>query len=129
MDRKLDAAIADALGYEVVNGWAEKVENGLLDRREIPKYSTDGNAMLELIEESAKKGIILDGAYYDKETGEYIVNVFHFAKAMMIALNPWKFKGYDDETWPYVCANETMPMAVALATYHALTGKEWTSID
>jgi len=43
MDRKLDAAIADALGYEVVNGWAEKVENGLLDRREIPKYSTDGN--------------------------------------------------------------------------------------
>lgn len=56
MDRKLDAAIADALGYEVVNGWAEKVENGLLDRREIPKYSTDGNAMLELIGELKKIG-------------------------------------------------------------------------
>ncbi len=56
MSRKLDAAIADALGYEVVNGWAEKVENGLLDRREIPKYSTDGNAMLELIGELKKIG-------------------------------------------------------------------------
>jgi len=56
MSRKLDAAIVDALGYKIVNGWAEKVENGLLDRKEIPKYSTDGNAMLELIGELKKIG-------------------------------------------------------------------------
>jgi hypothetical protein len=108
MDRKLDAAIADALGYEVVNGWAEKVENGLLDRKEIPKYSTDGNAMLELDREMRNKG-------YSLVLGR--VNMNYTAL----------YQGEEKSEMAF--GVDSMPLAVALAAHYVLTGEEWTSID
>lgn len=103
MSRKLDAVIAEALGYKV-ECWDEPPEKSIYsgldkdywthdgDRRwhKVPAYSTDGNAMLKLIVEMQVRRwcfgvIMLDG---------------------------------DGES-------KSISKAVALAAYHALTGKEY----
>ena len=101
MSRKLDAAIAEALGYEV-ECWDEPPEKSIYsgldkdywthdgDRRwhKVPAYSTDGNAMLELIGELKKIGFQI-----------------RFADAGGL--------------------HTDLPRAVAKAVYHLLTGKEY----
>lgn len=100
MSRKLDAALAEALGEDIP--WPEMV----------PRYSTDGNAMLELDREMRARGWLL-GTW--SETGVY-------------ALFKCSEDVDDDEVlgWTAQGHADTMPEAVALAAYHALTGKEWT---
>lgn len=93
MSRKLDAAIAEALGYEVI--WVP-----------VKRYSIDGEPMLDLEEEMRERGFGLSISRHGE--GGY--------KACW-----WQGTG------PFgMCEADTMPEAVALAAYHALTGKEWT---
>ena len=131
VSRKLDAAIAEALGYEVrlmgENSFYYNTNKDYWthsgDRiwHKVSAYSTDGNAMLELIKEAAEKGVVMDGIYYcNGETKEYVVSVFNTVEATRNEI---------DGMWPYMDVGKKMPIAVALAIYHALTGKEWTSID
>lgn len=81
MNRRLDAAIAEALGYEVtlrpLGYWAMRKKRPW---KPLPHYSSDSNDMLMLGREMRELG----------------------AKKA-----------------------DTMPKAVALAAYRALTGKEW----
>ncbi|HZK02719.1 MAG TPA: hypothetical protein VFC96_07645 [Anaerovoracaceae bacterium] len=122
MNRKLDAAIAKALGYEVE--WRQRrmydedtwhdfpCQPGDKDSfpvivtdkgdQNLPHHSTDGNAMMELDREMRVRNYVLfmnrgpDGAviaYYNKPTNGAI--------------------------------NQSELLARALAAYKALTGKEW----
>lgn len=114
MSRQLDVKLAEALGYEVlkreelIGGYrgghvativlvmtSEAGQNSIL-----PDYSTDGNAMLELDREMQKRGL---------------------------SLRTWSAYGdcdaiYSGAVWS---KSATMPEAVALAAYKALTGEEW----
>ena len=117
MSRKLDAAIAEALGYKAIPGlglcvFVKEYEDhrGLVADRWVqrndgvlPHYSTDGNAMLELDAEMRARGWQLETAFWG--------NV-HFARFC------------HGQPQGSMCA-EKLPKAVALAAYKALTGKEW----
>ncbi len=70
----------------------------------VPKYSSDGEAMLELSAEMQERGWVVDIGYY---FNVWVANYYHTDKPMA--------KGRAN--------NE--PMARALAAYKALTGKEW----
>ena len=118
MGRKLDAVIAEALGYEVeprrvlVAGY---VTRDMIMTSEddvsstLPHYSTDGNAMLRLDKEMRERGHRV--SIWLLKAGGYEV-LFS--------------KGVSDAASTYEKAvAETMPEAVALAAYKALTGKEW----
>ena len=121
MSRKLDAAIAEALGYEKVfvdtrfmpsdtfphigvwkyftgDGWAE-----------VPRYSTDGNAMLELDKEMRARGWML-------------VVVRNMEKEGASARY---YQGGQVVTFPLPTKHKEIETAVALTAYKALTGKEW----
>lgn len=121
MSRKLDAAIAEALGYEV--RW-ERLPmlspSGILQsgkqiysdvpltegNRFVAAYSTDGNAMLELDREMTERGWRL----FDAEcnlSGDTYMAVY---KKGCILIS---------------CVGDTLSLAVALAAYQALTRKEW----
>ena len=117
MSRKLDAAIARALGrkvefknlgeYGVNLFYADQTSPFAL----VPHYSNDGNAMLELEKEMRARGYkmyIQPGALF-RVTFIKEEDIFEF----------------DDLTEIEVWA-ETMPFAAALAAYKALTGKEWS---
>ena len=104
MSRKLDAAIAEALGKHVIESkyWPHYIINREDGLYHVPYYSSDGNAMLELDREMRERGFVLfmnrgpDGAvnaYYNKPINTSI--------------------------------NKNEPLARALAAYKALTGKEW----
>lgn len=122
--RKLDAAIAEALGWTKIGHkdysmgmstwWGNppkpKIERfgDERDTKDIPMYSTDGNAMLELLAEMIKRKWIFQSNYYQTWQAEFIAvdneglwTVERFANA------------------------DTLPEAVALAAYKALTGQEW----
>jgi len=111
VSRKLDAAIAEALGYGVVNlkGNPYIANNsgyyGLDDL--VPHYSTDSNAMLELEREMRGRGWRLELWYADAEN----VYVAHYEKP--------------DGDYVVEGKAETEPLARALAACYALTGKEW----
>ena len=118
MSRKLDAAIAKALGYSVVREMSirtgdiidyvivKPLGDGIkgIKTEEIPHYSTDGNAVLELIGEMQRVGWKLKIHIFSDEVWVHIFNLDSF----------------------YCVAENTMPKAVALAAYEALKGKEWT---
>lgn len=129
--RKLDAAIAEALGREIT--WQRKVRTGKKVKQvyvyyacspndkfaqlfyagtdtEVPKYSTDGNAMLELIGEMRKRSMMLMVEFCNKG---------------------YSATFWDDnkEEWTKDCIADTMPKTVALTAYEALTGKEWVEND
>ena len=119
MSRKLDAALAEALGWTEIGLWSPAPDQqtnywGIAPfgkERVMPYYSTDGNAMLELDREMRARGWLLDTW---NETGVY-------------ALFKCSEDVDDDEVlgWTAQGHADTMPEAVALAAYHALTGKEW----
>ena len=94
-NRKLDAAIANVLG------WKQGINVFYY-----PKYSTDGNAMLELDREMQARGFMLMVEVY---------NEGYSASYWICHAKEW--------TGDYVSNN--MPKAVARAAYEALTGKEW----
>ena len=136
MSRKLDAAIAEALEREVT--WMRKVKTG--GRRikpvythhacsptdnfaqpyyagtyaVVPKFSKDGNAMLRLDAEMRARGWVLSLTYCWSENRWYTTYK-----------RPQREIGAKNN---YIRADgtaDTMPLAVALAAYKALTGKEW----
>ena len=112
VSRKLDVAVAGALGYKVEVERSHKpcyeryYEVTNQSKRLLPLYSTDGNAMLELIGEMKKRGWQVIDMYCNK--GHWKC---HFTE----------IRGFK---CGYATA-DTLPLAVALAAYKALTGKEW----
>lgn len=97
MSRKLDEAIAENLGIDINHA-------GVI----APYYSTDGNAMLELITELKKYGWLINDLSLEHD-------VFEFS-----LYNPTHGNG------KCIRANaDTMPEAVAKAAYKALIGKEF----
>ena len=116
MSRKLDAAIADALGYEVEvkRGLRPCCERYYINMNEnrvpLPDYSTDGNAMLELDKEMRERGYMLTVKRgYVREKGCFFVGA----------------KYWDVYSRCGDCLEKEETLARALAAYAALTGKEW----
>jgi hypothetical protein len=112
MSCKLDVAIAEALGYEVIavspdHYFIVKDKHESILDNYLPRYSTDGNAMLKLDEEMQKRGYsLIAGRINDKYTALY----------------------QTENNSKIVHSINTMPESVAIAAYNVLTGKEWTSI-
>ena len=104
MSRKLDAAIAEALGYKIeeVFGYEVIKRTGEQFDEYLPHYSADGNAMLELDAEMQERGWWLE-----------------VRQRACVAV----YTSYDGVVARAVA--DTMPEAVALAAYKALTGDEW----
>ena len=123
MSRKLDAAIAEALGYQIhphigLCKFEKDIEDyrGLVADRwmpykdgSIPHYSTDGNAMLELDKEMRARGWML-------------VVVRNMEKEGASARY---YQGGQVVTFPLPTKHKEIETAVALTAYKALTGKEW----
>lgn len=114
MSRKLDEAMAKELGYEVKVKRSRMpceeryfIKNGDTEKP-LPEYRTDGNAMLVLDREMRAREyrLELSGA------GIICAQYQKFVKGKGLVC----YTGY---------ARDTMPEAVALAAYKALTGKEW----
>ena len=120
MSRKLDAAIAEALGgvivdisevypfssypFSNVGGMTKHVVNQDGKVKQIPHYSTDGNAMLELDREMRERG--------------WCVVVERINEVWSVVY--WKA----EQTMAIQCTEEiSLPKPVALAAYKALTGK------
>ena len=101
MSRKLDAAIAEALGRD---NYAKIRWDG--NEVYLPHYSTDGNAMLELDREM-------------RERGWRLSVVFNYEGYYVYYDNPEKGMKVSDK-------HELLTKAVALAAYKSLKGKEWT---
>ena len=115
MSRQLDAAIAEALGNSVQKNiddyWQFK---GNYFYRRVPKYSTDGNDMLELDREMRARGykhhIHSVSGYRGDEKVEELEVVF--------------YKNHNEQVTAWRSEKE-MPMIFAKQAYKALTGKEW----
>jgi hypothetical protein len=115
VSRNLDAAIAEALEYQIYH---ENYQKDLWHYFKpepdgeyigaLPHYSTDGNAMLELDREMRGRGWRIELWYADAEN----VYVAHYEKPGSDFIAEGKA--------------ETEPLARALAACYALTGKEWT---
>jgi hypothetical protein len=114
MTRKLDAAIAEALGYEVIKPRFQDMRDlgGYLHKNvdmwtgDFPYYSNDGNAMLELIWEAQNEGY---NFFIQK------INNQQYIASFLRGILSKVYRGYSN----------TMPEAVAKAFYKAKTGKEW----
>ena len=103
MSRKLDEAIAENLGIDINHA-------GVIT----PYYSTDGNAMLELDREMRQKRYWLDKVSR--------IEIDEFIQYQVVY---WKYQD-DPNVQAFNCAEaDTMPEAIALASYRALTGKEF----
>ena len=119
MSRKLDAAIARGLDYKDVQCF------GVLDNKVkipptsdcsyviarhkydvVPHFSTDGNAMLELDKEMRERG-------------------YCFRHIFVVGSNNFEMTYYSKNDNTFTGEADSMPKAVALAAYKALTGKEW----
>lgn len=104
--RKLDMAIAEALGYKVDTNIVPWM---MSDNKSVPLYSEDGNAMLELDKEMRARGWRLHLPDGD-ERYNYVAS----------------FQGrFGGKFQAHIGFADTMPLAVTLAAYKALTGKEW----
>ena len=110
MSRKLDAAIAEELGVSHLYPVGKDLY-----------YSTDGNDMLKLDAEMRARGyqLHLRRDIHEGTISEGDPRVFN-ARYYQPGNNLKNFP-----PWYYVGFAETMPLAVALAAYYALTGKEW----
>ncbi len=118
MSRLLDVALARALGWDLVE-YAESIHVEVTGKRpwreevmfrsfeNVPKYYTDGNAMLELDKEMRGRGWQLELNRWSS--------------------SEWVQANYFKENYaPYnVSQAKEEPLARALAAYKALTGKEW----
>lgn len=104
MDRKLDGAIAKALGAKVEERNGEYWYCGRVPYR-VEHFSADGEAMLMLIEEMRKRGW----------NWEINMRLNHDAFAECYKTD------YD---YTFAAATEP-PKAIALAAIYALTGEEW----
>ena len=119
--RKLDAAITEALGYEVE--WWEPRDVRLSGHKDyylkdshrtaVPHYSTDGNDMLLLDKEMRERGweLELHKSYLEKGI-------------------PFRatYRKVVDGCWVRESShNPVEPLARALAAYKALTGEEYTN--
>ena len=103
MSRFLDAALAESWGYEVkLKPHPVIILEG--KRRRLPEYSKRGNYMLELIDEMRARGWHV---WIDTLNGNYACEFYK--------------RGFFGPKFHA----PTMPEAVALAAYKALTGKEW----
>ena len=120
MSRKLDAAVAEALGRKVeLKNLGEYGVNlfyqvSQTDKTSpfavVPRYSTDGNDMLELDKEMRARGWV-----------SYTTWEYHSQKFLSVMLN------VIDVTKKTARAKEDEePLTRALAAYKALTGKEWS---
>ncbi len=107
MSRALDAAVARALGREVVERGGEYWYDGGVPHRVEP-FSECGNAMLELDAEMRARGWSLE-----------------IDRSLSTIATYSKYKHYGGFTEAISVALDT-PKAVALAAYHALTGKKWS---
>jgi hypothetical protein len=131
MSRKLDAALAVALGREIE--WKRKVKTG--GRRikptytyypcnstdkfaqlfyagtnaEVPRFSRDGNDMLKL----------------DAEMDERKWRLRLSREGGVVVAEYWKKVSSDYDIVEYKAIQLNIVIAVALAAYYALTGKEW----
>ena len=105
--RELDIAIAEALGWDVTCLGDDCIEwqNGKSICRDLPHYSTDGNAMLELVE-------ILRGKL-----------LFTKSRLFIKTLHQYTHREYTTTHMHFLWF--ITPGIVALAAYKALTGKEW----
>ena len=75
MSRKLDAAIAEVLGYEVCKGNRTGLGNYWIEGDKIiPRYSTDGNAIVDLDDELSRRGWGL--AFCRSDSDEYIATYY-----------------------------------------------------
>ena len=131
MSRKLDAAIAEALGYEVflvdeyLSEFMESTKYKLPvinyidnnDYEHIPHYSTDGNAMLELDKEMLNKGF---GVYVCYESDGMFYGACYDNSHMLDGNEEIDCVSGGGED------KHSEPLARALAAYEALTGKEWS---
>ncbi len=125
MSRKLDAAIADAQGYEVV--YAKTYERGeIRENRNMPGlkiyddcrmgcpcYSSDACAMLELDAHMRARGFV-------SWVSSHIIGGQH--KFAAEYFDPDNAPGDYRER---MARANTEPLARALAAYKALTGKDW----
>ena len=133
MSRKLDAAIAEALGFNVEKSEkqvqvysdstklkqvdiykVERFEAGGYNWFDLPDYSTDGNAMLELDREMRERGFdyrisTVTGWRGLKESKEIEVVFYKNSNEMATG---WRSK-------------KEMSLIFARQAYWALTGKEW----
>lgn len=128
MSRKLDVAIAEALGYEVtvVRDYLPCTERYYMRIDQdavlgLRLYSTNSDAMLDLDKEMRERGFQLN------ITRHFAV---YFKDELPDNWSPYVVRYYKPGNnlknfWTYGCEADTMPEAVALAAYKALTGKEW----
>ena len=126
MSRQLDAAIAEALGYKVKiekysfgeyhvatnktwDGYCPSCGyDGLWSEREVPDYSTDGNAMLELDSEMRERGWAVFVYRYLELDGFTSIRVEYK-------------KGHEEVS----VGGDNELTTRSLAAYEALTGKVW----
>lgn len=111
MSRQLDMAIAKLLEYETVikpadEEWEADYYMRLPSKEytEIPQYSTDGNEMLELVKEMQERGYELDDLQFNEKRKWHVR--FTHTKIVEVFAN-------------------TLPKAIAIATYKALKGEDW----
>ena len=126
MNRKLDAAIAEVLGHKTeqdINGFLGILtitrEEGILteyDWKPCPRYSTDGNAMLELDREMRKRGWQIDVLYCSNNVCPGITS---------FSCSYSRKNKYGKREFVHSGRVDNEPFARALAAYKALTGKEW----
>ena len=114
--RKLDAALAETLGYEVREIQGEYIlpmgQRDISFPEEVPYYSEDGNAMIELDAEMRGREWLLTVSQSNSGGA--------WKAEYMLAEIKYGASNYD------FAIADTMPKAVALAAYKALTGKGWT---
>ena len=130
MSRKLDAALATELGYEVQvkhrgcdavyltpgKVWSEECPacsyDGLWVPEEVPWFHSDANAMLWLDREMRERGWSLDMV---RLAGVYSTSYYDYKLALL------------ENAHVFSAIADTMPEAVALAAYQALKGEEWNN--
>lgn len=126
MSRKLDAAIAEALGYKIKSAprrsrYSDDLVMFVRGKwRRLPEYSKRGNYMLELDREMRDRGFTVS-VYRDKNLkywgGEH--KAVYYDNDTNVELD------LDTDLYNVAYA-DTEPLARALAAYKALTGKEWS---
>ena len=132
MSRKLDAAIAEALGYEIVwekESW-EKESQPMISKesflrvrlqrgtRQCFYHSSCPHEMLRLISEMRVRG----WHYAVTDEGSWERKAVHYVRFS----NPRSKKSPQDIPEFYDGQDDWLPKAVALAAHKALTGEEWT---
>lgn len=132
MDRELDKAIAEALGYELLApiGGVLGVKMGKEEHPcgghytvtdYLPEYSTNAFAMLDLETEMRKRGYQL-----------HVSRVFPTCDEAPDRYAACYYKpGNNEENFSTdgCMSINSLPKAMALAAYHALTGNKWRPED